>query len=440
MRATGGSDHRDKNPLTRITLNEVINHEWVTMDGFYPITGRPLLSRFSRLVGKPAADASLSPIQASSSLSRTLRSLEPQGTLTTSQRLQHILESRARRAASLSGPYSSSTVDLPSLDPDASDRDFAMLALSREPSTPTHSPHSPRDLAQSPLKGNQSPLKGNQAPIKGNQTPFQTAPSPLRTSQTLFPSGRRSEDVVAQGVFPGCDGAAFPLSRSASPLPRSGLRYDDGTPSDPHLPPLPPRHMDTVFPTHRTTSLYAEMGSETSSLRASYATNRSASCSFSTSSPLTATFRHAEADSPASSFASSPRVVVGRGVVSEGYDSNHLGSQYPSLLRQASSDQAPEDLVRTHHVKKLQSAKWAWRAGVKRRAPGSGEVCVAPGGQAAGGAKHPRRASDNLKERTASQSSCVSAVSSASGTSDGQKKYEIISSPVNGERGRGGVA
>ncbi|KAK8831194.1 hypothetical protein WA577_003365 [Blastocystis sp. JDR] len=396
----------DKNPLTRITLNEVINHEWVTMDGFYPITG----------LGKPAADASLSPIQASSSLSRTLRSLEPQGTLTTSQRLQHILESRARRAASLSGPYSSSTVDLPSLDPDASDRDFAVLALSREPSTPTHSPHSPRDLTQ-------SPLKGNQAPIKGNQTPFQTAPSPLRTSQTLFPSNRRAEDVVAQGVFPGCDGATFPLSRSASPLPRSGLRYDDGTPSDPHLPPLPPRHMDTVFPTHRTTSLYAEMGSETSSLRASYATNRSASCSFSTSSPLTAAFRHAEADSPASSFASSPRVVVGRGVVSEGYDSNHLGSQYPSLLRQASSDQAPEDLVRTHHVKKLQSAK----------APGSGEVCVAPGGQAAGGAKHPRRASDNLKERTASQSSCVSAVSSASGTSDGQKKYEIISSPVNGE-------
>ena len=115
-------------------------------------------------------------------------------------------------------------------------------------------------------------------------------------------------------------------------------------------------HMDTVFPTHRTTSLYAEMGSETSSLRASYATNRSASCSFSTSSPLTAAFRHAEAGS-AGSFASSPRVVVGRGVVSEGYDSNHLGSQYPSLLRQASSDQAPEDLVRTHHVKKLQSAK-----------------------------------------------------------------------------------
>ena len=166
------------------------------MDGFYPINGRPPLSRFSRLVGKPAADASLSPIQASSSLSRTLRSLEPQGTLTTSQRLQHILESRARRAASLSGPYSSSTVDLPSLDPDASDRDFAVLALSREPSTPTHSPHSPRDLAQ-------SPLKGNQAPIKGNQTPFQTAPSPLRTSQTLFSSNRRSEDVVAQGVLPG---------------------------------------------------------------------------------------------------------------------------------------------------------------------------------------------------------------------------------------------
>ena len=65
---------------------------------------------------------------------------------------------------------------------------------------------------------------------------------------------------------------------------------------------------------------------------------------------------------------------------------------------------------------------------------------MAPGGQAAGGAKHPRRASDNLKERTASQSSCVSAGSSASGTSDGQKKYEIISSPVNGERWRGGVA
>ena len=412
------------------------------MDGFYPITGRPPLPRFSRLVGKPAADASLSPIQASSSLSRTLRSLESQGTLTTSQRLQHILESRARRAASLSGPYSSSTVDLPSLDPDASDRDSAVPALSREPSTPTHSPHSPRDLAQSPLRGNQTPLRGNQTPLKGNQTPLKGNQTPLRALQThaLFPSGRHAEDVVAQGVFPGCDRAAFPLSRSASPLPRSGLRYDDGTPSDPHLPPLPPRHTDTVFPTHRTTSLCAEVGSEAGSLRASYATNRSASCSFSTSSPLTAAFRHAEADSPASSFASSPRVVVGRGVVSEGYDSNHLGSQYPSLLRQTSSDQAPEDLVRTHHVKKLQSAKWVWRAGVRRRAPGSGEVCVAPGGQAAGGVKHPRRASDNLKERTASQSSCVSAVSSTSGTSDGQKKYEIISSPVNGERGRGGVA
>lgn len=71
---------------------------------------------------------------------------------------------------------------------------------------------------------------------------------------------------------------------------------------------------------------------------------------------------------------------------------------------------------------------------MNHRVPGSGEVCVVPSGQAPANGKQPRRASDNLKERTASQSSCVSALSSTSGTSDGLKKYEIISSPVNGER------
>lgn len=41
--------------------------------------------------------------------------------------------------------------------------------------------------------------------------------------------------------------------------------------------------------------------------------------------------------------------------------------------------------------------------------------------------------SELFKERTASQSSCISGLSSTSTTSDGQKKYEIISSPMNAE-------
>ena len=28
---------RDKNPLTRISIEEIIHHEWVTIDGYYPI-------------------------------------------------------------------------------------------------------------------------------------------------------------------------------------------------------------------------------------------------------------------------------------------------------------------------------------------------------------------------------------------------------------------
>lgn len=31
---------RDKNPLTRISIEEIITHEWVTMDGDYPINLR----------------------------------------------------------------------------------------------------------------------------------------------------------------------------------------------------------------------------------------------------------------------------------------------------------------------------------------------------------------------------------------------------------------
>ena len=46
---------------------------------------------------------------------------------------------------------------------------------------------------------------------------------------------------------------------------------------------------------------------------------------------------------------------------------------------------------------------------------------------------HSGHASDLFKERTASQSSCVSGLSSTSTTSDGQKKYEIISSPMTAE-------
>ena len=37
---------RDKNPLTRISIKDIMNHEWVTMDGFYPIN-RSIASSFS---------------------------------------------------------------------------------------------------------------------------------------------------------------------------------------------------------------------------------------------------------------------------------------------------------------------------------------------------------------------------------------------------------
>ena len=330
---------RDKNPLTRITLNEIINHEWVTMDGFYPITGRPCRIPFSRIVGKPVADNSISPMYASSSLTRSFRSLEAQCSLTTSQRLQYILKTSAARENSFSRSHSNSAVDLPSFDADVSDRDSVTRsgfldtpALSKQPSTPSNSPSSTQDSTQPPLKAAQA--------------------------QASLNADRLTESTFVIDEFQDNNRPSSPFLRSSSPPPHSGMYDDEERSFDPRLPPLPPRFIDTTCSKHRAASLYSEAIPDDNPPHSTSSFNRSASCSFSTTSSLTPAFRHVEADA-SGTFTNSPRVVVGRGVVSEGYDSNHLGSQYPSLLRQTSSDQAPENLMRTHHVKKLQNAKWA---------------------------------------------------------------------------------
>lgn len=101
-------NYREKNPLKRITLKEIITHEWVTIDGFYPLTG----------IESPPLEPEAQSINLATGKSQ-YSTLERKDT---SQRLQAIINTRAKKAHKESNefyPRSNSLLDLHLMDTDS---------------------------------------------------------------------------------------------------------------------------------------------------------------------------------------------------------------------------------------------------------------------------------------------------------------------------------
>ena len=326
----------------------------------------------------------LSPLKTSA-----LPSFRPLGysnPITTSQRMQQILEIKAKREQDNYRFHSNSFVDLQSLDQDLfherresastmchsvnlsardsplhaslrEEKNSAVTTSLREKDSPLHASLREKDSPLHPPSREENERLDSHFLLK-NPSHF----SRSTEEPPLHDAGQQST-ASTMSFYPK-DKRISPhhvLSRSSSPLPQTSsalFNSQSNTASTP--PPLPPRPSSGGRSVHSNSSSARE-DSERGRLSGLDAALLNEARVPSRSFSLTTTpggFKHAEAESPASGYSPPPHVLVGRGVVSGTFETGQVGTPHPLVLRQSSaSDASHDDSQRVHYVKKLQNTK-----------------------------------------------------------------------------------